>query len=398
MPCCGIASRSTGSSRLDGSEGASNLCAMMAASSHEPERGGPRGLDPRLSRLLEALERISADQADALIAEAIAEVRDRVRPLVRRALIEALTEGLSGLPGTDALDSPAPIPAPLAPTEHPFNDRPSPAWWVFGVTDADEPVAKNLTAFQPDGPVRTIRAGRLKAIVALVTLGGEEGAADASPGPEERAALASRAVVHDRVLRTVVRPEAVVPFRFGTTLASEAAVQRMLDEWTDPLARALDEVRGRAEWTVRLSVNLATLEQRMDEGSAKVGRLQAMAGTQGPGGHHLLDRAAERERRREAAHLRAAVAKRTRAALERQAVRTLAGRLLPPNENDTEVPVMRASCLVEVSGVQGFLRTAEDLKPALAPFGFRLRIDGPLPPYSFVPTLPIGSEPSEVGR
>lgn len=59
---------------------------------------------------------------------------------------------------------------------------------------------------------------------------------------------------------------------------------------------------------------------------------------------------------------------------------------------------MRASYLVEVSGVERFLRTAERLKPELAPFGFQLRIDGPLPPYSFVPTLPIGSEPSGVGR
>lgn len=371
---------------------------MMPHSPHEPERGGPRGLDPRLGSLLQALERISADQADALIAEAIAEVRECVRPLVRQALIEALTDRLSGLPDGDPADRPAPITAPMGPPADQVEGRPSPGWWVFGVTDADEPVTESLTAFQPDGRVRTVRASRLKAIVALVTLGGEEDAADALLAPEDPAALASRAVVHDRVLRTVVRPEAVVPFRFGTALASEASVQRMLDEWAEPLAHALDEVRGRVEWTVRLSVDLPVLERRMDEGSARVGRLRAMAGTQGSGGRHLLDRAAERERRREAAHLRAAVAKRTGTALECHAVRTVAGRPLAPNENDAEVPVMRASYLVEVSGVERFLRTADGLKPELAPFGFQLRIDGPLPPYSFVPILPIGSEPSEVGR
>lgn len=371
---------------------------MMAHSTHEPERSGLQGLDPRLGRLLDALERISANEADALIAEAIAEVRERVRPLVRRALIEALTDRLSGLPDGDAAGKPAPIPAPTAPTADPVEGGPAPSWWVFGVTDPDEPVTENLTAFQPDGPVRTVRAGRLKAIIALVTLGGTEGAADASLAPEGPDALASRAVVHDRVLRTVVRPETVVPFRFGTALASEASVQRMLDEWAEPLARALDEVRGRAEWTVRLFVDLAALERSMDQGSARVGRLRAMATTQGPGGRHLLDRAAEREQRREAAHLQAAVAKRARTALERHAVRTVAGRPLARNHNDAETPIMRASYLVEVSGVERFLRTAERLKPELAPFGFQLRIDGPLPPYSFVPTLPIGSEPSGVGR
>jgi hypothetical protein len=98
----------------------------------EPERGGPRGPDPRLDDLLEALERISGDQADALIAEAIAGVRDRVRPLVRRALIEALTDRLSGFPDADAVDRPAPITVPMAPVQGNLRLTPDLAAWRSG--------------------------------------------------------------------------------------------------------------------------------------------------------------------------------------------------------------------------------------------------------------------------
>lgn len=103
-------------------------------------------------------------------------------------------------------------------------------------------------------PVRAVRHRDLVAVVGTVDTGatgsfGEEALARNldDVGWLEAAARAHHAVV-DGVARTV--PAA--PLRLATIYSDDDGVRDRLERWHDGLRRALDELAGRAEWSVKV--------------------------------------------------------------------------------------------------------------------------------------------------
>lgn len=58
--------------------------------------------------------------------------------------------------------------------------------------------------------------------------------------------------VHDAVVRGVFRTEPVLPLRFGTVVADDAAALRLLRGAYDTAVACLDRVAGHSEWGIRL--------------------------------------------------------------------------------------------------------------------------------------------------
>ncbi len=185
---------------------------------------------------------------------------------------------------------------------------------------------------------------------------------------------------HEAIVEALMADRAVLPVRFGTVLAGEAAVQAVLTAHYADFAADLDRVRGRVELGLRVlwedeQMGRGAQEHR-SEGDSPLHPRPSAPPLSGSGRSYLLGRLEEERRVR---------------AWRRQA-ETLAAELHTPlaqlaAENTQRVLVtprllLTAAYLVERDQVGAFRQEVEGLSaayPALC-----LLCTGPWPPYSFV--------------
>jgi hypothetical protein len=165
----------------------------------------------------------------------------------------------------------------------------------------------------------------------------------------------------------------VLPVRLGTLVAEHAALVRLLTEGARSMTDALNSVRARAEWDLRITA------PRLESGDAPTADVHlGEAGRPGAGANYLLHR---RDSRREAEQLR----------------ETLHAAMTALDEGLSRVAdgaagfrvasgATTASCayLVHESAVDEFVGTAERGIAELEAIGCTVLLRGPLPPYSFV--------------
>jgi hypothetical protein len=172
---------------------------------------------------------------------------------------------------------------------------------------------------------------------------------------------------HESVVEALMGGGALLPMRFGSALADDEAVRRMLRERESQLASGLERVRGAVELGVR------ALWEAGDEADEDPG-LEAEAASEpgaGGAGTAYLMRRLDRSRSSEA------LAEQIHAPLERLA-RASAQRLVT-------VPraVFTGAYLVEEARVEDFRAAAEDLDERID--AAAILCTGPWPPYSFAP-------------
>jgi hypothetical protein len=154
-------------------------------------------------------------------------------------------------------------------------------------------------------------------------------------------------IAEDSPLARLAEPGPVLPVRLGCVLPSPDALRDLLAARADDLAADLDRVRGRAEWTVRLS---RAPHSVVDE-----------AGT---GGEYLRARQSD-----------VAAERRLTAAIGsmHEALAALADEV-----------VMGPPRAFLVRRTAPFVATAEQWADRLIEAGCTVELAGPLPPYSFV--------------
>jgi gas vesicle protein GvpL/GvpF len=109
--------------------------------------------------------------------------------------------------------------------------------WVYAVAERpDLPVPRGSGL--AEAPLEGVPAGPLLAVVT------RHDQTPAEPAPDAFWA-------HERVVERVMEDRAVLPMRFGTMQADDAALRAALAERQDALLAALDHVRGRVELGVR---------------------------------------------------------------------------------------------------------------------------------------------------
>lgn len=197
---------------------------------------------------------------------------------------------------------------------------------------------------------------------------------DAEDG-ERRAASVLRA--HWRVLEQAAETTTVLPVRFGTAMADDAAVvQEFLAPAHDELAAKLGDLAGKVQLTVKGFYEEDALMAGVVERSPAIARLREQVRSVPEAASYykrielgqLVAAEVERARERDAHHV-----------LERLRPLALASHLEPPSTTDTAV---HAAFLVEADRVEEFSASVVELGRELAG-RIRLRYLGPLPPYSF---------------
>ncbi|MFE7116256.1 GvpL/GvpF family gas vesicle protein [Streptomyces sp. NPDC057654] len=234
--------------------------------------------------------------------------------------------------------------------------------YVYGITRSSHPRLPEETAGvgDPPRPVRVIAAGRLAALVS-----------DAPPDlkPKRRELLA-----HQSVLAEASTAGPVLPMRFGGVSPDDDAVTAALTAHEEHYLERLGTLDGKAEYNVKATHDEEAVLQRVLIDAPELRELREANKAAGGGSHEdrlrlgeLVATAVQEREPRDAALLRNA--------LEGAAEDTCPG---PPSGGW----LANISFLVDREHGEEFVAAVAALRrenPHLV-----LRVNGPLPPYSFV--------------
>ena len=173
---------------------------------------------------------------------------------------------------------------------------------------------------------------------------------------------------HEAIVEALMADRTVLPMRFGTVLADEAAVKAALAAHYTDFVASLDRVRGRVELGLRVLWEIADSEWQIADSSQ---RPSAMSGRA-----YLMARL-EEERQRQAWRQRAeALAEEIHAPLDHLAAESTRQVLITPRL------LLTAAYLVERDQVAAFRQKVEALSAAYPKL--RFLCTGPWPAYNFV--------------
>ncbi|MGW3354917.1 GvpL/GvpF family gas vesicle protein [Streptomyces bungoensis] len=244
--------------------------------------------------------------------------------------------------------------------------------YVYGITARSHPaLPEGMTGVgEPPLPVRVLTAGELAAVVS-----------DAPEGlrPKRRDLLA-----HQNVLAEAGAAGCVLPMRFGSVATDDDAVTQVLAERAEHYHDRLRELDGKVEYNIKAThVEDAVLHQVMAENAEL--RSLAEANRRSGGGNYddkirlgeMVAHAVKTKETEDAAEVHAALAP------------AAAAVSVGPESTGWLVNV---SFLVDRDTAEQFLAAVEQVRTGHPHLD--LRVNGPLPPYSFVepgPAEPAGS-------
>jgi gas vesicle protein GvpL/GvpF len=255
------------------------------------------------------------------------------------------------------------------------------ATYVYCVVPGDARLALDgLRGVDGARPIETVRQGDLIAVTCRVTLD-EFGAEPLKRNLNDVAWLERTARAHEAVLDRALSGGGVVPLRLCTVYHDDAAVRAMLEREHEPLAAALDRLRRRTEWGVKLIADPdAPPPVRSEPGEAAPQR-----GAPGAGAAFLARKRRDRLARADTQRLTHEAARAIHARLREQAAAATILRP-PPRElsPDAGELVLNGAYLVDTARAGEFRALATELGERHAASGLRVEVTGPWPPYSFV--------------
>ncbi|MFF6994859.1 GvpL/GvpF family gas vesicle protein [Streptomyces sp. NPDC008313] len=242
--------------------------------------------------------------------------------------------------------------------------------YIYGITEGSHPSLPDGMGGvgDPPRPVRILKEGELAAIVS-----------DAPEGlrPKRRDLLA-----HQTVLGEAGAGGPVLPMRFGSVAADDEAVTTVLAERAEHYAERLRTLAGKVEYNVKASHDEEAVLHRVLGENPDI-RALTEANRQAGGGSY------EQKMRLGEMVAAAVQAREVADAVEvRQALEPAADAVSSGPESTGWLT--NVSFLVERDQAAAFLETVERVRTAMP--HLELRVNGPLPPYSFVEPGP--SEPA----
>jgi Gas vesicle synthesis protein GvpL/GvpF len=244
---------------------------------------------------------------------------------------------------------------------------------------------ENVPGVHPAAALERVEHGGLCALTSRVPLA-EFGAEPLRRNLNDFEWLERIARRHEAVLEDALGQATIVPLRLCTIFEGDDGVRRMLDEEGTALREALDALRGRQEWGVKLIVDRATLEAAARARSAEADALEEELEARSGGGAYMVRRRLERHVREVADRLADELAEDVHARLQDWASDAV---LNAPQNRDLSrhegEMLLNGAYLVESAKVERLRELVAELEERHRELGARLELTGPWPPYNFVP-------------
>jgi len=344
-----------------------------------------------LDRLVEQYG-LSAEEVRGLVAEARADARAAVKEELRAAFVRQMRaqavepEARAVEPEARAVEpearaEPKPEPKPAPPPE----PKPEPRFvdsgdvtYVYCVTDADTPELSGGTGVA-DAAVDMVTSGDLTAVISRVpeAVFGEEAL---RRNLNDLVWLESAARAHQEIIDEAAATATIVPLRLCTIYASPERVREMLAEEHDRFADALDALRGKSEWGVKIYADLTAIERATGE------RIGFDPSAPAEGGRYFTRKQNEREVRDSARRLARECVEEAHARFEEWAADAVVNR--PQNRDLAKYEgemLLNAAYLMDDARADEFAALVRELGKRYRDDGLRFELTGPWPPYNFVP-------------
>ena len=255
--------------------------------------------------------------------------------------------------------------------------------YVYCVVPADDrPTLEGLRAVDGRHPLEVVNDDGLAAVVSSVPLE-EFGEEALRRNFEDMDWLERTARAHQDVLGGVLeRSPALVPMRLCTIFADADHVREMLEREGPVLADALERVRDRSEWGVKVLADRAAVEAAA---RARAGDQAPEEGAGGAGRAYLARKRVERSLQERSREMVDAAIEEIHTRLRTEAD---AATLLPPQRRElsgrTGEMVLNGAYLVHRARVGGFTAAVEELRERHRDLGLEIELGGPWAPYNFV--------------
>jgi hypothetical protein len=272
------------------------------------------------------------------------------------------------------------------------------AYYVYGVVERNDDAQTAhpevpQESIDPAHPVYRLGHRRLEVLVSKVSLQ-EFGEEAVRAHLEDMAWLEAKARVHQGVLEVSSIHQAVLPMRFCTIYESEERIRDMLDERYDDLIGALERLRNKQEWGVKVYYNAEALAQQVGRRSDRVRALGAEMEQKTSGMVYFLRKQQEGVVAEEVERVYAECAQRSHDRLAGcacdAAINPLQSKELTGWEDEM---ILNGAYLVAEERLVDFGEALEGLRAEYEQLGFAYAVTGPWPPYNFARTEE-GDEPA----
>ncbi|MFF9089093.1 GvpL/GvpF family gas vesicle protein [Streptomyces sp. NPDC014991] len=247
--------------------------------------------------------------------------------------------------------------------------------YVYGITARSHPaLPEGMTGVgQPARPVRLLTAGELTAVV--------------SDAPEDLRPKRRDLLAHQNVLAETGAGGCILPMRFGSVADDDDSVTQVLTERAEHYQERLRELDGKVEYNVKAThIEEAVLHLVMAENAD----LRALAeANRRSGGGSYDDKIRLGEMVASAVKAKEAV---DAGEVQSQLAPAAAAVSVGPESTGW---LLNVSFLVARDSAERFLAVVEQVRENHA--HLELRVNGPLPPYSFVEPGPAQSAGSTAG-
>lgn len=224
------------------------------------------------------------------------------------------------------------------------------------------------TSHHVSGDVGAVDVGALRAVVREVDVADYEGER-LEQHLQDPSWLESAVRDHEQVVERLLGGGPVVPMQFGSIFSERSGLESMMATNATQLGALLDRVRGREEWGLKLSVDVAAAARDL------------VATPAATGGRAYLERRREEQQAvdRVAEHA-ASVADDVHRAL--QDVADEAATLAVRAASGPGTLVLNGAYLVPEGSRDDFFARTDELQEQTGP-AYRFELSGPWPPYSF---------------
>ena len=250
--------------------------------------------------------------------------------------------------------------------------------WVYAIGRVDHPQPAQVEAVDGSSHVDVVAGEALAAFCSRVDL--EDFSQDVidarSKDVEWLGALGYR---HQSVMAALMRGGAIIPLRAFTLFGSDAAVRTMLHEERETLARTLERLDGKQEWTLRIEFDPQRWSEALVRRVDALRELAAQIDGAPSGRAFLLRKKLDEEKKRASREA------------EQQVVGEIERAVLDALRCDTvaESRTQRGGAFPQINVLldrdeEGRLQElGETLESRYGPDGVTLAVTGPWPPYSF---------------
>jgi hypothetical protein len=328
--------------------------------------------DDRHRALREALREIAEEDLAQVIEDARAGARAQATEIVQAALVEAIVERASAAGATPAPRTASPAPRTASPGDT--------GWWVYGVMASADVAAlpRGVEGVEPSTEVECVEHGDLAALVSPVSLA-EYGDERLREHLNDLAWVERTARIHEAALDAALEQATVVPSRLCTIYRDRDGVEEMLIADRAQLVEAVERLRGRLEWGLKVFASRSRLADAMrtEEEAGDSGSSDAALYLQRKRDERALDERVDR--------VATACARECHARLS---VVAASARVNPPQRREAhgrEAEMVLNGVYLVADAERAALRAAVDeLRNEYEPLGFELEPTGPWPPYNFV--------------